>query len=102
VWSRRRQWDGLRPRLKVEVIEGCYRLGLLSRVRLQSGEEVDVWSARDAIVLKCLALALVGPLGISRHCCHLKGNGGSKGAIRDVLAELGRHRFVLKTDIRFY
>jgi len=33
-------------------------VGLLSRVTLQNGEEVDLWPARDAVVLKALALVL--------------------------------------------
>jgi RNA-directed DNA polymerase len=102
IWSLRWRWDEERSRLKAEVLDGRYRFGLLSRVRLRSGKEVDLWPARDALVLKCLALALGERLGISTRCCHLKRHGGSKGAIRDVLTELPRHGFVLKTDVRHY
>ena len=35
-----------------------YRFSLLTRITLKDGEDTDLWSARDALVLKALALAL--------------------------------------------
>jgi RNA-directed DNA polymerase len=52
--------------------------------------------------LKCLALVLAKRLPLSRRCCHLKGHGGAKGAVRRVLAHLKENRFVLKTDVHLY
>ena len=60
VWSLRRRWTTERARLRADLVAGRYRFGLLSRVRLRTGEEVDVWAARDALVLKSLALVLAG------------------------------------------
>lgn len=74
----------------------------MRRVKLKSGEDIDLWSARDALVLKCLARVLGSRLPLSPRCCHLKGHGGAKGAVREVLARLAESRFVLKTDIRRY
>ena len=37
---------------------GRFRFGLLTRITLKDGEEVDLWSARDALVLKALAIVL--------------------------------------------
>ena len=74
VWTLRHRWAVEREQLHTELIEGTYRFTLLSRVRLKTGEEVDLWSARDALVLKGLALVLARHLPISGRCCHVKGN----------------------------
>jgi len=52
--------------------------------------------------LKALALVLQKHLPSSRRCTHLKGHGGSKGAVRAVRAALPAHRFVCKSDVRSY
>ena len=81
VWSLRRKWAEERERIRAEILEGRYRFDLLSRVTIKGGEEIDLWSASDALVLKCLALVLGKRLPLSRLCCHLKGHGGAKGAV---------------------
>ena len=45
-----------------------YRFSLLTRITLKVGEDTDLWSARDALVLKALALALGEHLPVSRSC----------------------------------
>ncbi len=102
VWNFRRHWKRETARLRRELLEGSYRLGLLSRTRLKNGEEVDLFSARDAVVLKALALVLASRLSFSRNCTHLKGNGGGKGAVRRVWRHLKQHRFVIRTDVKSY
>ena len=102
VWNFRRHWRREIARLSRELLEGSYRLGLLSRTTLESGEEVDLFSARDALVLKALSLVLASQLSFSRNCTHLKGNRGGKGAVRRVWRHLKRHQFVLRTDVRSY
>ncbi|MGH2669822.1 MAG: reverse transcriptase domain-containing protein, partial [bacterium] len=95
-------WAEERERIRAEILEERYRFAPLRRITLQGGEEIDLWCARDALVLKCLALVLGRRLPLSRRCCHLKGHGGAKGAVRSVLAALAQSRFVLKTDVRRY
>ncbi len=102
VWNFRRHWKREMARLRRELLEGSYRLGLLSRTTLESGEEVDLFSARDALVLKALALVLPSRLSFSRNCTRLKGNGGGKGAVRRVWRHLKWHRFVIRTDVKSY
>ena len=63
---------------------------------------MDLWSARDAVVMKALALGLPHYLPLSPRCTHLKGHGGLKYAVRQGLAYLPHHHFVLKTDVRAY
>ena len=77
-------------------------MGLQERVARESGAEIDLWSARDALVLKALALVLGERLPVSRRCVHVKGHGGAKAAVRQVLRRLPEARFVLKTDVASY
>ncbi len=102
VWSFRRNWHQEKATLKTELLEGSYCVSLLSRVTLKTQEDIDLFSARDALVLKALSLVITRHLSISGQCTHIKGNGGSKGAVRQVLKNLPRNRFVLKTDVRSY
>ena len=78
IWTFRHSWPEERERLRQELIAGIYRFGLLSRVQLTSGETIDLWSARDALVLKCLALTLASALPSSPRCFHLKAVDGDK------------------------
>lgn len=39
---------------------------------------------------------------MSPHCYHLKGNGGLKGAIRDVMWMRNQCPFVFRTDVKSY
>jgi RNA-directed DNA polymerase len=69
--------------------------GLLQRVTKADGSsEADLWSARDALVLKALTLVLARVLPVSRHCTHIKGNGGAKAAVRQVRAALAKYQCV--------
>lgn len=102
VWRLRQRWPLEKARLREELLGGTYQVGLLSRVTLRNGEEVDLWSARDAVVMKALALVLPHHLRLSTRCTHLQGHGGLKGAVRQVLAALPQSRFVLKTDVTSY
>ncbi len=84
---------------------GSYEVGLLSRVTLRRNDqhkEVDLWPARDAVVMKALACMIQEALPLSARCMHLKGHGGLKQAVRDIYAALPQHQFVLKTDVRSY
>ena len=58
--------------------------------------------ARDALVLKALALVLAKYLPVSRRCTHLKGHGGAKYAAREVRDHLAANRFALRTDVKSY
>ncbi len=79
-----------------------HRFSLLSRITLKDGEDTDLWSARDALVLKALAIVLGKHLPVSPRCTHLKGHGGAKYAVREVRDHLAVNRFVLRTDVKSY
>ncbi len=88
VWSFRRQWPVEKVRLKTELAAGRYRFSLLTRITLVDGEDVDLWSARDALVLKTLTIVLAKHLPVSPRCTHVKGHGGAKAAVRQVWAAI--------------
>jgi RNA-directed DNA polymerase len=102
VWSFRRCWKREKAQIKDELLSGNYRFSLLTRITLKDGEETDLWSARDALVLKSLALVLGEHLPVSRRCTHLKGNGGAKYAVREVRDHVQDNRFVMRTDVESY
>ncbi len=102
VWSFRRDWRAEKRRLQADLLAGDYRFGLLGRITLADGSDIDLWSARDALVLKALAMVLADVLPVSPRCTHIKGNGGAKAAARQVMAGLGGNRFVIRTDVKSF
>jgi hypothetical protein len=58
IWQFRCDWPREKQRIKGELHVGNYRFSLLSRITLKDGEDTDLWSARDALVLKALAIVL--------------------------------------------
>ena len=102
VWAFRRDWQAEKQRVKNELLSGDYRFSLLTRITLKDGEDTDLWSARDALVLKALAIVLGQHLPVSRSCTHIKGHGGAKYAVREVRDHLAANRFVLRTDVKSY
>src|ERR1700704_1944426 len=88
IWQFRCDWPREKQRIKGELHVGNYRFSLLSRITLKDGEETDLWSASDALVLKALSLALADRLPVSRRCTQVKGNGGAKYAVRQVSEHL--------------
>ena len=105
VWNLRRSWPTEKARIQHELRTGIYRFGLLDRVacvRDGQREDLDLWAARAAVVLKALSLLLPTVLPLSKRCTHLKGHGGAKYAVRQALAHLPRCQYVLKTDVQSY
>src|SRR5437879_1908925 len=99
VWAFRRDWLREKEQIKADLLSGNYRFSLLSRITLTDDEDTDLWSARDALVLKALAIVLGEHLPVSRSCTHIKGHGGAKYAVRAVRDHLAANRFVLRTDV---
>ncbi len=78
VWSFRRDWAYEKARIRRELVAGRFRFGLLDRITLADGSDIDLWSARDALVLRALAIVLADVLPVSRVCTHVKGHGGPR------------------------
>ena len=58
VWDFRRDRPTEKARLQAALSAGDFRFGLLDRIIKADGEEIGLWSARDALVLKALATVL--------------------------------------------
>ena len=58
VWSFRRDWAEEKRRIQAELSAGHIRFSLLDQITLANGEDIDLWSARDVLVLKALTIAL--------------------------------------------
>ncbi len=102
VWDLRFWWELERESLKRDLRAGVYRFAIMTRYVRESVEEIELWSARDSLVLKALALVLGGVLQIPESCVHVKGRGGLKGAVRAVRRAVGKNTFVCRTDVRSY
>jgi RNA-directed DNA polymerase len=102
VWSFRRSWAAEKGRITSDLLAGRYRIDLLTRITRSSGEEVDLWSARDAVVLKAMAIVLAIHLPVSARCTHVKSHGGAKEAVRQVMRHLPANAFVLRTDVKAF
>ena len=102
IWDFRHSWTNEKRRLKAELASGQFRFGLLDRICKSDGSEIELWAARDALVLKAMSVVLGALLPVSPRCTHIKGHGGAKAAVRQVQARLVANRFVLRTDVKSY
>ena len=102
VWDLRFHWDTEKQAIQQTLLRGNYRFDPMSRVTKTKGEVVHVWSSRDALVLKALAIVLAQHLPVSERCTHVKGHGGAKAAVRAVRDNLADHAFVMRTDVKGY
>lgn len=102
IWSFRRNWRDEKQRIRSDLLRGLYRFDALDRVEFRDGSHVDVWTSRDALVLKAMTLCLADVLPASSSCTHIRGHGGAKEAIRQIAHHLPRHNFVLRTDVKSY
>ena len=57
-----------KPRINGALLAGRFRCRLLQRVTKADGSEADLCSARDALVLKGLAVVLARVLPVSPRC----------------------------------
>jgi len=104
VWDFRRSWNGWAKAVIDEFERGTYCFDVQSKIRLAEGDTIALWSSRDALVLKVLTWIIQDKLKpvLPKACYHLKGHGGLKGAIREVMEKYRNYRFFCKTDVRFY
>jgi RNA-directed DNA polymerase len=104
VWDFRCNWHRWAQSLLADFRTGDYRFDVQKKITLASGETIALWSARDALVIKVLTWIIqeaIQPL-LSRTCYHVKGHGGLKGAVREVLDNYPHYRFLCKTDVKSY
>lgn len=104
VWDLRRNWNKIKEVVIDNFAKGCYRLSVQKKIRLSTGETIALWSSRDAMVIKVLTRIIQNKLKpyLSKTFYHLKGHGGLKGGVRDVIKLYPKYRFLCKTDVKSY
>jgi len=104
IWNFKRTWNRNAKAIKESFRTGVYRFDVQSRLTLSSGETIALWSSQDALIIKVLTVIIQEKLKpfLLKTCYHLKGHGGLKCAVRDVIKELPKYKFFCKTDVRDY
>ncbi len=104
IWDFRRYWGDTGDAVIKEFADGTYRFDVQKKTTLSCGETIALWSSRDALIIKVLTGIIQDQLKpfLSKACYHLKGNGGLKGAVRDVTKLLPKYTFFCKTDVKSY
>ncbi|MHA0953943.1 reverse transcriptase domain-containing protein [Enterobacter ludwigii] len=97
-------WKQEERRIWASVKAGTYRFSPMRVFRTRGGDGVAQWSARDALVLKYVALNIEGKLPVHEKCAHHKGHGGVSASVRNVQENIltGNFPFVFRTDIQGY
>ncbi len=88
IWPFLHRWPEEKELPRNDLQLGRFRFGLLRRITLKDGSQIDLWPPRDVLLLKCLAWVLGQRLGLSKRCTHLKGHGGAKAAVKTVQERL--------------
>lgn len=103
VWTLRWLWHEIKPQLQTQLLAGNYRFDSLHLIP-DSPDHVALWSSRDSLVQKAMAIVLTRHLAplLPRECYHLIDSGGSKGALRQVISHLPGNAFVFRTDVKNY
>ena len=102
IWDFRYHWKSNRKHLITTLRTGRYQFTPQQRITLANGNTIHLWSAKDSLVLKAMAIVLGPHWPISPRCTHVKDHGGLKGALRWLRAKLPHYQFVLRTDVKGY
>jgi hypothetical protein len=104
IWNFRRSWNDQIDTILTMFAKGMYQFDIQKKLKLICGETIALWSSQDALIIKVLTGIIQEKLKTSllKTCYHLKGHGGLKGAVRDVMKELPKYKFFCKTDVHSY
>jgi RNA-directed DNA polymerase len=100
----KRTWPRHGEAIREAFSNGTYRFDVQSKITLSCGETIALWSSQDALIIKVLTGIIQERLKpfLLKTCYHLKGHGGLKGAVRDVMRQLPKYKFFCKTDVHSY
>ncbi len=104
IWNFKRTWYSQAEAVMESFRSGTYQFDVQAKITLSCGETIALWSSRDALIIKVLTGIIQEKLKpfLIKTCYHLKGYGGLKGAIRDVMKQLPKYKFFCKTDVYLY
>lgn len=96
-------------KISSQLLSGRFKLDAIHEYRWLSfeGETLKswAWEAIDVLVLRALAQVLTPYLQttVGLKVSNLKGGGGSKNAVHQIMEQVSNYEFVLKTDVKdFY
>ncbi|MEL5596588.1 reverse transcriptase domain-containing protein [Serratia ureilytica] len=103
VWHLRFHWGNNGNILLRQVLQGQYRLSPMQVIHRRAAENIALWTASDALVLKWVALRVADYFPVHELCHHTKGF-GCRHSLKKVSEALqsGRYQYVYRTDIRGY
>lgn len=101
VWNLRRNWGQQKTLVQGLPLSGAYSFQPLREHRLD-GEAIELWSSRDVLVLKAMAIVLSKYLSpvISCRCHYTAGRGGAKAVVRHAFKALDPNLHIMKSDVR--
>jgi len=104
IWSFKRTWPRKSEAVMASFRKGTYRFDVQTKLTLSCGETIALWSSQDALIIKVLTGIIQERLKpfLLKTCYHLKGHGGLKGAVREVMKHLPKYKFFCKTDVDSY
>jgi hypothetical protein len=102
VWDLRFHWKREKFIIQQQLLTGRYTLSSMIRLEID-GEVKTFWGARDALVLKAIALVLGDEVTphLSERCWHLRGR-GLKAAVRTTQESIPEYKFVFRSDVDSY
>ncbi len=96
-------WEAEKKLILNLLMKGEYPFQPVKIIRKQSGGTTWLWHARDAIVLKALAISMAPYCNISVDCTHTKGHGGITRLSKLTDKACRDNHFAFKSDIKdFY
>ena len=107
VWHLRFHWQKEKEKLIQALKDGTFSFGCVEKINSPK-HTTFLWDARDALVLKAIAIYLESELKpiLSDRIFHLAGTKenkkGSKAAVRAVFDAVPEYHFVLRTDVKGY
>jgi len=103
IWDLSWNWADQKEIIKERLLKNDYQFDPLRIVHCKD-DQLEIWSARDTVVFKALALVLSKVFGprISSNCYHIKSHGGVKKAIRALNNNIRNFNYVCKSDVKSY
>lgn len=103
IWDLRFHRDKYLERIWQQVDCGACRLLPPQLIRTGKQDDIVLWAAADALVMKWVALEIKDLLPLQSRCVHTAGHRGGRESLAEITHYLSQgSRFVWRTDIRGY
>ncbi|HFQ8557008.1 TPA: transposase, partial [Escherichia coli] len=103
IWHLRFHREKYPERIWQQEDNGEYRLLPPQLIRTGKQDDIVLWSAADAMVMKWVAMEIQDLLPLQSRCVHTAGHRGGRDSLAEITQTLAQGaRFVWRTDIRGY